>query len=98
VRVGRLPLVAELGHCPLLVLRDEDRVEAEALRAARFVHDAALEDAGAAVLLAVRRERDELADIARPPVLPFDADELAKEPLDVLVACESRRVDTRGAA
>jgi uncharacterized membrane-anchored protein len=52
VGAGGLPLVAELGHRPLLALGEEDRVEAEALRAARLVDDPALEDAGAAKLFA----------------------------------------------
>ena len=65
VRVRPLPLVAELGDRSLLAVGDEDRVVAEALAAARLVGDAAFERPCAAVLRAVGRERDELADVTR---------------------------------
>jgi hypothetical protein len=96
MRVLRLPLVAELGDRPLLALGDEDRVETEALGAPPLVDDAALEDAGASEPLSRRRERDQLADIAGSPVL--DSLELSQQPLDVLAACEARRLDAGPAA
>jgi hypothetical protein len=93
VGIGGLPLVAELCHRPVFAVRSEDRVEAEAARAARLVDDRALEDAGAAQVTAVRRDRDELADVAGAPGVPLQALELREEPLDVLAACEPRRLD-----
>ena len=45
VRVLALPVVAELRDRPRLALRDEDRVVAEALAAARLARDRALEHA-----------------------------------------------------
>src|SRR5260221_14241829 len=59
-----LPRVAELGDGALLALRDEDRVVAEAFGAARLRRDPALEDAGAAELLATGRDRHELRHVA----------------------------------
>src|SRR6266550_5292143 len=79
---ARLPLVPELGDGPLLAGRDEDRVVAESLRAARLLGDPALEHARAAQFLAAGAEQDELADVARGPVL--DTAELAEQPLDRL--------------
>src|SRR6478672_2560484 len=55
MRVLVLPSVAELGDGALLALRNEHRVVAEA--------------AGAAQLLPVRRDRDELTDVARAAVV-----------------------------
>jgi hypothetical protein len=75
--VAQLPVVAELRHGSLLARGDEDRVVAEAFRAARRLGDAAFQDAGAAELAAVRRDQDELADVARRAIL--DAFELAQE-------------------
>jgi hypothetical protein len=98
VGVLRLPLVAELGDGPVLPVRHEDRVEAEALRAPRLVGDAALEDSGSSELFAGRREGDELADVAGSAPLVFDPLELPQEPLDVLAAREARRLHARGAA
>jgi hypothetical protein len=95
VGVPGLPLVAQLRHRPLLALGDEDRVEAEALGAARLDDDPPLEDAGAAALLALRRERHELADVPGPPVL--DAPKLGKEPVDVEAAGEAGGPDPRRA-
>jgi hypothetical protein len=46
--VVRLPLVPELRDRTLLVVRDEDRVEAEAAGATRLVDDPTFEDAGSA--------------------------------------------------
>jgi hypothetical protein len=59
----RLPLVAELRDGSLLACGDEDRVVAEALVAARLAGDPAYQDAGAAQLLAGRRECDPLPDV-----------------------------------
>src|SRR5438128_530017 len=64
MRVLLLPLVAELRDRELLAVGHEDRVVAEALAAARLAGDPALEDPGAADLLPVRRDRDELRDVA----------------------------------
>src|SRR5689334_7084057 len=94
VRVLGLPLVAELGHRALLAVRDEDRVEAEAFRPARFLGDAAFERARAAELASVRRERDELADVAGAPV--GLAVERLEDPLDVPALRPARRLDARG--
>ena len=65
MRVLGLPLVAELCDGALFAVRDEDRVEAEAFLATRLFGDPALEDARAAKLRALGRQRDELADVAR---------------------------------
>ena len=52
----------------VLAVGDEDRVVAESLGPARLRGDPALEQPGAAGLLAVRRDRDQLADVAGAPV------------------------------
>jgi hypothetical protein len=93
VGVRGLPFIAELGHRPVLAVRDEDRIEAEAARAARLVDDHALEGAGAAQLPAVRRDRDELADVAGSPRTSLEALELGQQPFDGPAACEPRRLD-----
>jgi hypothetical protein len=98
VRVAFLPLVAELRDGPLLSVGDEDRIEAEALRASWFVRDAAFEHAGAADLVGRGTERHELADVPRPPAFSLDAVELAQQTLDMLPARETRRRDPRCAA
>jgi hypothetical protein len=77
MRVLRLPVVPQLCHRPLLAIRNEDRVVAEALVAARLVRDPAVERAGAAELAAVGREENELRDVARAAFL--DACELAEK-------------------
>jgi hypothetical protein len=46
VGVHRLPLVAQLGDGLVLPVRNEDRIEAEASRSARFVDDSTFQDAG----------------------------------------------------
>src|SRR5581483_7820026 len=88
-----LPAVAELADRQLLAVGDEDRVVAEAAAAARRVGDRPLDDAGAAELVAVRRDRDELADVARAAIR--DARELAEQLRDRRRALRriSRRVD-----
>src|SRR5436190_8400877 len=72
VRVLGLPLVAELRDGSLLPRWDEDRVVAEAFVTSWLFGDPAFEDAGAAQLLAGRRHRDQLADVAG--VAPFALD------------------------
>src|SRR5205823_4499355 len=67
-----------------LPLRDEDRVVAEALRAARLLGDLSFEQTGAAHLTAVQVEGDELADVASRPVL--HAAQLVQELRDRLLA------------
>src|SRR5690349_3499165 len=69
MRVLVLPSVAELGDGALLALRNEHRVVAEAAAAARAAGNRPVEDAGAAQLLPVRRDRDELTDVARAAVV-----------------------------
>src|SRR5688572_31291989 len=64
-----LPVVPELGDGARLAVGHEDRVVAEALAPARLERDRALDGGGAAKRLALRRERDELAHVARAPVL-----------------------------
>jgi hypothetical protein len=98
VRVLRLPPVAELGDGPVVAVRQEDRIEAEALRAARLFGDAPLEDSGAAELFAGRREGNQLADVAGSAPLVFNPLELPQKPLDVLAAGEARRLHARRAA
>ena len=63
-----LPHVAELRDGAVLAVGNEHRLEAEALDAARRVGDPALEDPRPARLAPVRCERDELRDVAGPPV------------------------------
>jgi hypothetical protein len=94
----RLPLVAELRDRLLLTVGDEDRVEAEALGAARLLGDPAFEDAGPAPLFAVRREGDELAHVARSTPPALNALELGEQPFDGLTAGEACRLDPRTAA
>src|SRR3954462_11017183 len=98
VRVLGLPVVAELRDSLLLACGDEDRVEAEPRAATRFLGDPALEDAGATHLLALRREGDQLADVACAAAVSFDALELCKQPLDRLASAEARGEDPRGAS
>src|SRR5687767_3858384 len=85
-----LPLVAELGDGSGLARRDEDRVVAEPLAAARRSRERALEDARA-VQLAVWSETHELADVAGAPVP--GASDLAEQALDPVVR-PARRVDS----
>jgi hypothetical protein len=91
VRVLGLPGVAELGDRSVFACGDEDRIEAEPLGAARLVADAALEDAGAAQLLPLRREGNELADVAGSSSL--EAHELSQQPFDVHAAREAGGLD-----
>src|SRR3954465_5326583 len=77
MRVVVLPRVAELCNGLRLAVGDEDRVVAEPLGAARLRCDRALEDAGAAELRPVGRDRDELGDVARAPIC--DTVQLAEE-------------------
>jgi hypothetical protein len=93
MRVPFFPIVSELGDGSLLPLRDEDRIEAEALRASRIVRDPALKHASAADLLAGWRKGHELADVARASAGALDAVELPQQALDVLPAREPRRLD-----
>ncbi len=85
VAVPRLPVVAELRDRLLLPIWDEHRVVAEALRAPRPVGDPALEEPGAAALLAVGREGDELGDVAAAAPLAGHALELLEELRHVLL-------------
>src|SRR6266700_14520 len=90
VRVRPLPLVAERRDRPLLAVGDEDRVVAKAFAAVRLVSDAALENAGASMLLTRRRQRDELTDVARSAAVAFDAAQLGEQASDGIVAAEAR--------
>src|SRR5436189_197747 len=78
----------------VLAVRDE----AETLAAPRLAADAPLEEAGAAMLGAVRRERHELADVARAAAVAAHALDLGEQPRDGILAAEARGVDTRAAA
>jgi hypothetical protein len=98
MRILCLPVVTELADRPLLTLRHEDRVEAEAARAPGHVEDAALEDSCSTQLLALGRDGDELADVTRSTRVPLEALELRAQPLDVLSAGEAGRLDARAAA
>src|ERR671922_1548057 len=98
VRVLRLPVVAELGDGSVVAVRDEDRVEPEAAGASRLVPDPAFEDARAPLLVSLRRQRDQLADVARPPAATLHALELGQQPVDVELSGEARRPDPRRAA
>jgi hypothetical protein len=76
---------------------DEDRVVAEALVAARLDGDPAVEDAGAAQLLAGRRQCDQFADVAGAAAVALDVAELAEQAPDWIVAAKARRTDPRRA-
>jgi hypothetical protein len=91
--VGRLPLVAELGHCLLLAVGNEDRIEAEAARPARLVDDSTFEDARPSQLAPLRRDGDQLADVAGTPALSPDAFQLGEQALHVFSAGEPRGLD-----
>src|SRR5213595_2710578 len=81
VGVLALPVVAEFGNGSGFPVGDENRVEAEALCAAQLLGNPAFEDARAAMLLSARRDRDELADVARPAAVSLHAFELLERPL-----------------
>jgi hypothetical protein len=95
MRVRRLPFFAQLGDGLVLPVRNEDRIEAEAARPARLVDDSTFEDAGPSQLASLRRDRDQLADVARTPVL--DAVELREQALHVFPSGKPRRLDARPA-
>src|SRR5918995_393568 len=95
VRVPALPVVSELRDGVRLALGDEDRVVAEALAATRLARDRPLDGAGPATLLALGGQRDELADVARPPVL--DALEDVEQRGDAVFR-PARRLDPRSPA
>src|SRR5262245_47136776 len=92
MRVCPFPHVAELCDGSPLARWHEDRVVPEALASARLVPDAALEHAGAPMLLPVGRERDQLAHVPRSALR--DAVQLGEQPPDRIVAAEPPRVDT----
>src|SRR5438874_423686 len=94
----RFPLVAELCDRAILAVGDEDRVEAEAFRPARLVGDPSGQRAGTAELVALRRQRDELADGARAASVALDPLELAQQPTHLLTGCAARRLHARTAA
>src|SRR5206468_12779209 len=90
----RLPLVAEVGDRPFLAVRDEHRVEAEALVPARVGRDAPAERPGPAQLLAVGADRDELGDVPGAPPVALDSLERTQHPAHLV----SRRAPRRGHA
>src|SRR5579884_649822 len=73
----RLPVVPQLRHRPLLAIRNEDRVVAEAFGAERRERDPTVERAGAAQLATIGSEEHELRDVTPAPIR--DALELAEE-------------------
>ena len=87
MRVLGLPLVAELCDGALFAVRDEDRVEAEAFLATRLFGDPALEDARAAELRALGRQRDELADVARASASGSAPSRRLEHPFHVRASC-----------
>ena len=62
------------------------------------MRDSPFEAADAAELFAGRRESNQLADVAGSAPLAFNPLELLQKPLDVLAACEARRLHARSAA
>src|SRR5438105_2703316 len=78
-----LPVVAELRDCLVLPLGDEDRVEAEAGRAAGRCGDTALQGSGPPQRRSVGAERYELADVAGAPGVALHPVELAQHPNDL---------------
>src|SRR5262249_8957117 len=98
MRVLGLPRVAELSDRLFLPGRDEDRVVAKPLAPSGLLRDPALEDPGAAHLLARRRDRDELAEVPRAAPLAVAAAQLREQPPDRIVAAEPCRADARPAA
>src|SRR5256714_2154864 len=74
--MNAFPVVTELRDLPVVAVGNEDRVIAEARVAAAFGRQLAREYAAHVDLVAARRERDDLGDHPRAPVL------LAGEPLE----------------
>src|SRR5437762_5714744 len=97
MRVPRLPLVAELRDRALLTVEDKDRVEAEAASPARLHRDPAREHAGPAQLVTLRRERDQLADVARPATVAVHITQLPQQPPDLVAGGPPRGGDARPA-
>src|SRR4029079_9621624 len=91
VRVLGFPLVAELRDGLLFAHGDEDRVVAEALVAARLDGDPALEGAGAAQLLAGRRQCEQRVRGPGTAAVALDVAELAEQAPDWIVAAKARR-------
>src|SRR5690242_17482474 len=98
MRMLVLPRVAELRDGLRLAVGDEDRVVAKPAGAARLQRDRAVRDAGSAELRPVRRNRDELGDVACTPVC--DTVELAEELRDRgrTFRCVARGVQARASA
>src|SRR5207302_9671360 len=98
MRVLRLPLVSELGNRVFFAVRDEDRIEPEAFASARLVRDPTCERSRAAELVALRRDRHELADVARPPPVALDPLERAEQPANLVAGCTAGRANSRTTA
>src|SRR3954451_14483564 len=96
MRVLGFPVVSELRDGALFAVRDEHRVEAEAFGATGRERDAAGERAGAAQLLAVRAERDELGDVTRTPPLAVHALQRAQHPSHLVAGGAPGRPHARG--
>src|SRR6266545_3825829 len=92
------PVVAQFGNGVFFAFGDEDRVEAEAFAATRLVGDPALEDPGAAHLVARGRDRDQLADVARLPARRLVCRERRQRAPDVVSAGPARRDEAGGPA
>ena len=96
MRVLGLPCVAELGYGSLLALGDEHGVESEALVAAWLERDLAFQSPCSPEFTTFRRERDELADVARRSVSL--AGEGLQSPPDVLPGRPAGGLDARPSA
>src|SRR5919204_5305351 len=95
--VLRLPLVAELRNRSLLSLRNEDRIEAEAFAAARFVRNTAAQRAGAPKLFATWRERDELGSVTGLSSFARNARQRPQQPADFVTRGTAGRTHARTA-
>ena len=91
------PLVTELGDRLSLAFGDEDGVVAEALFPALLLGNPARERAGAAELLELRGEEDELADVACAATVGSTRRQLIEQPPYVLLVRRARAREPCGA-
>lgn len=90
------PCVSELRDASPLAFRDEDGIEAEPLVSAGIGRHVPVERAGSAYLDAVRRKRDELADVASRAISLIRKS--FQSTFDMPPARPARRLDARPAA